>query len=112
MKMLRFARTDRQGGTVRRRLGGGRHFFWSAVTALLLAACHKTPPPQPTVASVEASRDGATITRATKAQPITRSQRLEVGSEVTTPAGVRASLYLDAGAWVLLDQGSSLTVLD
>ena len=90
MKMLRFARTDRQGGTVRRRLGGGRHFWWSAVTALLLAACHKTPPPQPTVASVEASRDGATITRATKAQPITRSQRLEVGSEVTTPVGVRA----------------------
>ena len=92
--------------------GPGRLLLWATATVLLLGACTKLPPPQPTVASVEASRDGATIQRAKLTLPIARNQRLEAGSEVTTPTGVRASLYLDAGAWVLLDQDSKVQLLD
>ncbi len=80
------------------------------VSMVGISACHKLPPPQPTVASVEASRDGAKIQRQSATQPVVRNQRLEVGSLVSTPTGVRASLYLDAGAWVLLDQDSSVEV--
>ncbi|HNO68839.1 MAG TPA: hypothetical protein PKI49_10040, partial [Pseudomonadota bacterium] len=100
---------------IRRSLGAARlrRLFGLALLSLLgLSACTKIPPPQPTVASVEASRDGAHIKRGNTTLPIVRNVRLEVGSEVTTPAGVRASLYLDAGAWVLLDQSSQVTIRD
>ena len=85
--------------------------LWLSPLCLFLA-CQKLPPPQSTVASVEASRDGATVSRSGAVSPIVRHERLEAGNEVVTPDGVRASLYLDAGAWVLLDQGSSLVLLN
>ena len=109
MDMLRLNCKDMMGLG---RLVTERLFIWAATTVMMVGACTKPTPPQPTVASVEASRDGATIKRAKVTLPIGRNQRLEAGSEVTTPAGVRASLYLDAGAWVLLDQGSTLALLD
>ncbi len=109
MDMLRLNCKDMMGLG---RLVTERLFIWAAATVMMVGACTKPTPPQPTVASVEASRDGATIKRAKVTLPIGRNQRLEAGSEVTTPAGVRASLYLDAGAWVLLDQGSTLALLD
>ena len=98
---------------VRNKQVGGRFVLaWTLSAALWMTGCPKPPTQEPTVASVEASRDGATITAGKTQLPIQRSQRLVAGSVVTTPPGVRASLYLDAGAWVLLDQGSVLKLLD
>lgn len=98
---------------VRNKQVGGRFVLaWTLSAALWMTGCPKPPTQEPTVASVEASRDGATITAGKTQLPIQRSHRLVAGSVVTTPPGVRASLYLDAGAWVLLDQGSVLKLLD
>ena len=77
---------------------------------LLLAACPKAPPPAPTVAWIQPGRPGVVVERGGQTSPVGRAQRLEEGSEIRTPAGVRASLFLDSGAWVLLDQESTVAV--
>ncbi|MFO0577639.1 MAG: AgmX/PglI C-terminal domain-containing protein [Polyangia bacterium] len=78
---------------------------------LLLAACPKpAAPPAPTVAYLQPSRIGVTVTRAGKSSAVPRPRRIEEGSEVRTPAGTRASLFLDSGAWVLLDGDSVVRV--
>jgi hypothetical protein len=77
---------------------------------LVAAACPKAPPPAPTVAWVQPGRPGVVAERARQTLTVGRTQRLEDGAEVHTPAGVRASLFLDSGAWVLLDQDTSVTV--
>ena len=82
------------------------------VAFTLLAGCTKPPPPAPTAAWVQPSRDGVTVERGGQSLPLSRAQRLEAGSSVQTPAGTRASLFLDAGAWVLLDSGSAVQVSD
>lgn len=80
------------------------------VTLLLAAACPKAPPPAPTVAWVQPGRPGVALVRGNTNLSALRAQRLEEGTEVRTPAGVRASLFLDSGAWVLLDQETAVTV--
>ena len=77
---------------------------------LLLLACPKPPPPAPTVAWVQPSRAGVVAVRAGSTQDLPRARRVESDTQVRTPVGVRASLFLDAGAWVLLDQSTSVTV--
>lgn len=82
------------------------------VLTALLSACRPPPPPAPTAAWVQPSRDGVTVERAGRSLPLMRAQRVESGSVVKTPAGARASLFLDAGAWVLVDSGSAVQVSD
>lgn len=108
-------RLSRISGNARRSLGVLRFVRVFAAALLPLVAwvgCHKVPPPQSTVASIEPSREGVTYSRAGAVFPVNRFSRLEPDTEVTTPVGVRASLYLDVGAWVLLDQGSSIALLE
>lgn len=82
------------------------------VGALFVLGCPPpAPPPAPTVAWLQPSRIGVTTVRAGQTQPAPRARRVEEGSEVRTPAGTRASLFLDSGAWVLLDGESAVRVL-
>lgn len=77
--------------------------FW-----LLAAACTKAPPPAPTLAWIKPARPGVLAVRAGQTTNVGRAQRLEDGTTVRTPAGVRASLFLDRGAWVLLSEDSEV----
>jgi hypothetical protein len=77
---------------------------------LIAAGCPQAPPPAPTVAWVQPGRPGVVAERAGQKTTVGRAQRLEEGSEVRTPAGVRASLFHDSGAWLLLDEDSQLGV--
>ncbi len=77
---------------------------------LLAAACTKAPPPAPTVAWLQPSRPGVNILRAGQSSAALRAQRLEENTAVRTAQNVRASLFLDSGAWVLLDENTELVV--
>ena len=70
------------------------------VLPLGLGGCPQPPPPAPTVAWVQPSRSGVQTTRGGQTQEVPLARRVEADSEVRTPKESRASLFLDAGAWV------------
>ncbi len=80
-----------------------------AGTALALA-CTKAPPPAPTSAWVQSGRPGVTVQRGPQTLPVEGALRIEEDSVVQTPAGVRSSLFLDRGAWVLMDEKTTVQV--
>lgn len=85
---------------------------WLAAVVLgtaLWSGCPSAPPPAPTVAWVQPGRTGVAVERAGQTTAVLSGQRLEEGSTVDNPAGVRSSLYMDAGAWVLLDENTKIS---
>ena len=82
------------------------------VLPLGLGGCPQPPPPAPTVAWVQPSRSGVQTTRGGQTQEVPLARRVEADSEVRTPKESRASLFLDAGAWVLVDADSLVSVTD
>jgi tetratricopeptide (TPR) repeat protein len=100
-------------GAMRPASSGRRRLGWLLLGAAgLVLACRPPLPPAPTAAWVQPSRDGVTLERSGQTLPLVRAQRLEAGGVVQTPASARASLFLDAGAWVLLDSSSAAQVSD
>src|SRR5262245_32239149 len=79
---------------------------------VFLTACPKAPPPAPTVAWLQPGRPGVVAERAGQIISVGRAQRLEDGTEVRTPNSVRASLFLDSGAWVLLAEDSEVVATE
>ena len=86
--------------------------FLTLLTAgsALVSACTKAPPPAPTAAWVQPGRPGVTVQRAGQTLPVAGALRIEEDSLVATPAGVRSSLFLGRGAWVLLDEKTTVLV--
>ncbi len=86
--------------------------FLTLLTAgtAIFSACTKAPPPAPTAAWVQPGRPGVVVQRAGQTLPVTAALRIEEDSLVQTPAGVRSSLFLDRGAWVLLDEKTTVQV--
>lgn len=73
-------------------------------------SCTKAPPPAPTAAWVQPGRPGVTVQRGPQTLPVEGALRIEEQSVVQTPPGVRSSLFLDRGAWVLLDEKTAVQV--
>ena len=90
------------------RLRLGSALLWTVLATG--AGCTKAPPPAPTVAWVQPGRPGVVVQRAGQTLPVGSALRLEGDSTVRTPAGVRSSLFLDRGAWVLLDENTQVAL--
>lgn len=85
--------------------------LFAAGTTFALA-CTKAPPPAPTAAWVQPGRPGVTVQRGPQTLPVEGALRIEEESVVQTPAGVRSSLFLDRGAWVLMDEKTTVQVAE
>ncbi len=85
---------------------------FTAVLCVLCAGCgaceEELPPPRPTVAVAEPIRRGVSLESQGQTTAIEGLERVEEGACVTTAAGGRASIRIDNGAWLLLDQATEV----
>jgi hypothetical protein len=77
--------------------------------ALSIVACTHPHDPAPTVALASVVRGTMTVTAAGDSETVHAPSRVETGATIATAEGARGTVALDSGAWVLLDQGASIT---
>ncbi len=73
-----------------------------------LVACHAPHDPAPTVALASVVRGTLTLTLAGDTETVRGPARVETGATAQTAADGRGTLALDSGAWILMDQGTTL----
>lgn len=76
--------------------------------AFALTACHTPHDPAPTVALASVVRGTLTLTLAGDTETVRGPARVETGASAQTAADGRGTIALDSGAWILMDQGTTL----